>query len=54
MKNKLVFVSGIAVGYVLGIQAGKDSFEKLKVKVALLTLPWVNFGPGVGVCGRRG
>jgi len=33
MKNKLVFVSGIAVGYVLGIQAGKDSFEKLKVKV---------------------
>jgi hypothetical protein len=33
MKNKLVFVSGVAVGYVLGTRAGRDSYEKLKVKV---------------------
>jgi hypothetical protein len=33
MKNKLIFVSGVAVGYVLGTGAGKDSYEKLKVKV---------------------
>ncbi|MHA7303223.1 hypothetical protein [Pseudarthrobacter sp. MDT1-22] len=33
MKNKLVFVSGIAVGYVLGTRAGRDSYEKLKLKV---------------------
>lgn len=33
MKNKLVFVSGVAVGYVIGTRAGRDSYEKLKVKV---------------------
>lgn len=33
MKNKLVFVSGIAVGYVLWSRAGRDSYEKLKVKI---------------------
>lgn len=33
MKNKLVFVSGMAVGFVLGTRAGRDSYEKLKVKV---------------------
>ncbi|MDQ0661661.1 hypothetical protein QFZ35_000159 [Arthrobacter ulcerisalmonis] len=33
MKNKLIFVSGVAVGYVLGTRAGRDSYEKLKLKV---------------------
>ena len=33
MKNRLIFVSGVAVGYVLGTRAGRDSYEKLKVKV---------------------
>jgi hypothetical protein len=33
MKNKLVFVSGMAVGFVLGTRAGRDSYEKLKVKI---------------------
>jgi hypothetical protein len=33
MKNKLVFVSGMAVGYVLGSRAGRDSYDKFKVKV---------------------
>jgi hypothetical protein len=33
MKNKLIFVSGVAAGYVLGTRAGRDSYEKLKVKV---------------------
>ncbi len=33
MKNKLVFVLGMAVGYVVGTWAGRDSYEKLKVKV---------------------
>lgn len=32
MKNKLAFVAGVAVGYVLGTRSGKDSYEKLKVK----------------------
>jgi hypothetical protein len=33
MKNKLVFVLGTAVGYLVGTWAGRDSYEKLKVKV---------------------
>jgi hypothetical protein len=33
MKNKLVFVLGMAVGYVVRTWAGRDSYEKLKVKV---------------------
>jgi hypothetical protein len=33
MKNKLIFLSGVAAGYVLGTRAGRDSYEKLKVKV---------------------
>jgi hypothetical protein len=33
MKTKLVFVSGVAVGFVLGAGAGRDSYEKFKVKV---------------------
>lgn len=33
MKNKLAFVSGMAVGYVLWSRAGRNSYEKLKVKV---------------------
>lgn len=32
MKNKLVFATGIAVGYVLGSRAGRESYEKLKAK----------------------
>lgn len=32
MKNKLVFASGLAVGYVLGTRAGRANYEKLKVK----------------------
>jgi hypothetical protein len=31
MKNKLVFVLGMAVGYLVGTWAGRDSYEKLKV-----------------------
>lgn len=32
MKNKLLFISGIAAGYVLGARAGRSSYEQLKVK----------------------
>ena len=32
MKNKLVFAAGMAAGYVLGSRAGRDSYDKLKVK----------------------
>ncbi|THJ68562.1 YtxH domain-containing protein [Arthrobacter echini] len=32
MKNKLVFSAGMAVGYVLGARAGRDSYEQLKSK----------------------
>jgi hypothetical protein len=30
MKNRIVFVAGVAVGYVLGARAGRGSYEKLK------------------------
>jgi hypothetical protein len=30
MKNRIVFVTGVAVGYVLGARAGRGSYEKLK------------------------
>ena len=32
MKNKLVFAAGMAVGYVLGSRAGRESYEQLKTK----------------------
>ncbi len=32
MKNKLVFTAGMAVGYVLGARAGRDSYEQIKTK----------------------
>ncbi|MBG6191169.1 hypothetical protein IWX64_002124 [Arthrobacter sp. CAN_A212] len=32
MKNKLVFVAGMAAGYVLGSRAGRESYEQLKTK----------------------
>lgn len=32
MKNKLVFGAGMAVGYVLGTRAGRESYEQLKTK----------------------
>ena len=32
MKNKLVFAAGMAVGYVLGTRAGRESYEQLKNK----------------------
>jgi hypothetical protein len=33
MKNKVAFVSGMAIGYVLGTRAGRGIYEKLKVEV---------------------
>lgn len=39
MKNKLVFASGLATGYVLGARAGRGSYEKLKAKAQEL---WEN------------
>ncbi len=30
MKNKVVFATGMAVGFVLGSRAGRDSYEKIK------------------------
>lgn len=33
MKTGLAFVSGIAVGYLLGFRTGRNSYEKLKGKV---------------------
>ncbi len=32
MKNKLVFISGMALGYVLGTRAGRESYETIKSK----------------------
>jgi hypothetical protein len=32
MKNKIVFATGMAVGYVLGTRAGRESYEQLKTK----------------------
>ncbi|MBC7290174.1 MAG: YtxH domain-containing protein [Actinotalea sp.] len=32
MKNKVVFLAGGAVGYVLGTRAGRQQFEKIKVQ----------------------
>lgn len=32
MKNKLVFTAGMAVGYVLGTRAGRESYEQLRTK----------------------
>jgi hypothetical protein len=32
MKNKLVFASGMAAGYVLGTRAGRESYEKIRTK----------------------
>ncbi|WDF33086.1 YtxH domain-containing protein [Arthrobacter agilis] len=32
MKNKLVFAAGMAVGYVLGTRAGRDSYEQIRSK----------------------
>lgn len=32
MKNKLVFGAGMAVGFVLGTRAGRDSYEQLRTK----------------------
>lgn len=32
MKNKLVFGAGVAVGYVLGTRAGRESYEQIKTK----------------------
>ncbi|MBG6225485.1 hypothetical protein IWX63_002057 [Arthrobacter sp. CAN_A2] len=39
MKNKLVFAAGMAVGYVLGTRAGRESYEQLKTKAQEL---WEN------------
>ena len=39
MKNKLVFVSGMAVGYLLGTRAVRDSYENLKGKVRSFRAP---------------
>ncbi|WP_350005841.1 YtxH domain-containing protein [Pseudarthrobacter sp. WHRI 8279] len=33
MKTKLVFASGVALGLVLGTKAGRESYEKIKVKL---------------------
>jgi oxygen-dependent protoporphyrinogen oxidase len=30
MKKKLYFVTGVAVGYVLGSRAGRERYEQLK------------------------
>lgn len=32
MKNKVVLATGMAIGFVLGSRAGRDSYEKLKTK----------------------
>ena len=32
MKNKLVFGAGLAVGYVLGTRAGRQSYEQIRTK----------------------
>jgi hypothetical protein len=36
MKNKLVFGSGLAVGYVLGTRAGRQSYEQIRTKAQQL------------------
>jgi hypothetical protein len=36
MKNKLVFASGMAAGYVLGTRAGRESYEKIRTKATEL------------------
>jgi hypothetical protein len=36
MKNKIVFASGLAAGYVLGTRAGRESYEVLKSKALSL------------------
>lgn len=36
MKNKLVFGTGLAVGYVLGSRSGRAAYEKLKVRASEL------------------
>ncbi len=36
MKNKIVFASGLAAGYVLGTRAGRESYEVLKAKAGSL------------------
>lgn len=39
MKNKLVFATGLAVGYVLGTRSGRERYEKLRTKAKEL---WQN------------
>ena len=36
MKNKIVFATGLAAGYVLGTRAGRESYEVLKAKAGEL------------------
>lgn len=36
MKNKLVFGAGLAVGYVLGTRAGRQSYEQIRTKAQQL------------------
>jgi hypothetical protein len=36
MKNKLVFASGMAAGYVLGTRAGRESYEKIRTRATEL------------------
>lgn len=34
MKGKILFVTGLAVGYVLGTRAGRERYEQIKVRAA--------------------
>ena len=36
MKGKLLFVTGLGIGYVLGTRAGREQYEKLKAQAARL------------------
>lgn len=36
MKNKLVLLTGVAVGYVLGTRAGREQYEKIREQAKAL------------------
>ncbi|MBB1245831.1 YtxH domain-containing protein [Streptomyces durbertensis] len=37
MRHRLIFVAGIAVGYVLGARAGRERYEQLREKARQIT-----------------
>lgn len=51
MKNKIVFATGLAAGYVLGTRAGRESYEVLKAKAGDL---WNNPRVQESVSGATG